>query len=506
MEAPASASPERGREIFRSGTSPSGRSISARYGEPPVTAPASVLFCVNCHGDDGLGRSEGGIQPSDITWEALTKPYEMTAEGGRRRPPYTEETLRKAITLGFDSGGLALGTAMPRYQLAREDLDDLIAYVKTLGSVTDPGVTFDAIRIGVVLAPGSLSATMGEPIRGVLSGFFDRINEQGGIYGRRIELRFTEAPERAEDRASALDAFLASEPVFALLSPFAAGIEGELAARATPGMIPVIGPLTPAPRLEGSEGGPIFYLDGGLEGQARALVRFAARSRGRPLPPAALAWSGGPRIQPVVAAINDECRRAGWPVWQELTISNVETELDEATRFMLERKVEVVFAAGLGDATGRLMELAAGRRWAPELLIPGSQAGRSVYEPHPAFGGRIVVALSTLPTDLTPEAAAEYRDLSERYRLSPRHRASHWLSLAAARLLVEGLRRAGRSASRPRLIAAIAALRDYRTGFAPPMTFGPHRRVGAWGTYVVEVDPATGQPGSIDGWLDLDPR
>jgi ABC-type branched-subunit amino acid transport system substrate-binding protein len=503
---PASAPPERGREIFRTGISPSGESISARYGEPPVVVPASMLVCSNCHGEDGLGRSEGGIWPSDITWEALTKPYEVMAEGGRRRPPYTEETLRRAITLGFDSGGLVLGRAMPRFQLARADLDDLIAYMKTLGSAFDPGVTAGAIRIGVILAPRSLSRDAGEPVRGALSAFFEQINEQGGIYGRRIDLRYAEARERVEERASALGAFLAGEPVFALVSPFVAGMEDELADRVSRGTIPVIGPLTPVPRLEGSEGGPVFYLDGGLEGQARALVRYAARARARSLPPAALVWGGSARLRPIVAAVQDECRRAGWPAWTERTLSPDEPGLDGNVDRLQARGIEVVLAVGLGEASGRLMDAAARRGWTPELLVPGSQAGRSVFDAHPGFGGRLVLALGSLPTDLSPEAAGEYRALADRFHLAPRQRAAHWPALAAARLLVEGLRRAGRSASRQRLIAALAALRDYRTGYAPPLTFGPYRRVGAWGAYLVQVAPETGQPGSIGGWLDLDPR
>ena len=33
------------------------------------------MACANCHGFDGQGKPEGGITPSNLTWEVLSKPY-----------------------------------------------------------------------------------------------------------------------------------------------------------------------------------------------------------------------------------------------------------------------------------------------------------------------------------------------------------------------------------------------------------------------------------------------
>jgi ABC-type branched-subunit amino acid transport system substrate-binding protein len=494
------AAADRGRQIYRTGASPSGRPIWARYGEPATVVAASLLVCANCHGDDGLGRPEGGIEPTDITWGSLTRPYAVTAGEGRRRPPYADETLRRAITLGFDPGGAVLAPAMPRYQITRADLNDLVAYLKTLGTAKDPGITEESIRIGVLLATGPLASSVGEPVREALSSFFDRINEQGGVFGRRIELRFADAasPPRL------LTAGLVGEPVFALLSPFAAGIEDALSREAAEAGVPVIGPLTVFPRPDAREGRFIFYLDAGLEGQSRALIQFAAGTHRAAWPRAALVHFDSPQLRPVVEAIRDECRRAGWSGWQDEVVAGEDPGLDRVAARLQGAGAAVVFALGLGDGAGRLLDAAAALGWAPMVLIPGSHAGRSVFEPHAGFRGRVLVALPSLPSDQTPEAVEEYRDLARRRPLAPRHRATHWSALAAAHLLVEGLRRSGRNPDRERLIAALESIREFRTGYSPPLTFGPSRRVGARGSYLLDITPATGQPGAIVGWRDLD--
>ena len=46
--------------------------------------------------------------------------------------PYTDALIRRAITKGIDPAGQPLDWTMPRWQMGQEDLEDLLAYLKTL--------------------------------------------------------------------------------------------------------------------------------------------------------------------------------------------------------------------------------------------------------------------------------------------------------------------------------------------------------------------------------------
>ncbi len=63
----------------------------------------------------------------NITWPELTGPHPGTNE-----PPYTESTLKRAITQCLDPSGGTLDYPMPRWQMSAADLDDLAAFIKTL--------------------------------------------------------------------------------------------------------------------------------------------------------------------------------------------------------------------------------------------------------------------------------------------------------------------------------------------------------------------------------------
>jgi hypothetical protein len=174
---------QRGQQLYERGTSASGAAVSASIG-PGAPVAGSVLPCANCHGLDGLGRAEGGIVPANVTWDALTKPYGFQRADGRTRPPYTDRLVKRAITMGLDPAGNALHKAMPRYTLTLTDASDLVAYLKVVGRLSDPGLTETSVRIGVILPPGNDGTVMRE----ALSRHFAQVNRQGGIYGRTIEL------------------------------------------------------------------------------------------------------------------------------------------------------------------------------------------------------------------------------------------------------------------------------------------------------------------------------
>ena len=74
-------------------------------------------------------------------------------------------------------------------------------------------------------------------------------------------------------------------------------------------------------------------------------------------------------------------------------------------------------------------------------------------------------------------------------------------ALVSARILVEGLQRAGRDLTRPKLVAALAALQDFETGLIPPISFGPNQRTGVRGAHIVTLSSGTA---ATHVWISLD--
>ncbi len=111
----------------------------------PITYSGSIrmmhsITCANCHGSEGKGGRVSMMMSyfdtPNITWHVLTQEEGHEEEPGEKEheehPPYTEETLKRAITKGLNPAGEPLEQEMPRWYMSERDLDDLVAFIKTL--------------------------------------------------------------------------------------------------------------------------------------------------------------------------------------------------------------------------------------------------------------------------------------------------------------------------------------------------------------------------------------
>ncbi|MFQ5596267.1 MAG: c-type cytochrome [Anaerolineae bacterium] len=130
-----------GEQIFFTATSDSGQPITAEMAGMGAMHPG-MMTCATCHGTDGRGgrvnmrRPElaegmmGTFEAPDIRYSTLTGGEHDDAHA--EHPPYTDETIKRAITQGIDPAGEPLEWPMPRWRMSERDLDDLLDYLKTL--------------------------------------------------------------------------------------------------------------------------------------------------------------------------------------------------------------------------------------------------------------------------------------------------------------------------------------------------------------------------------------
>ncbi|HEX8130499.1 MAG TPA: ABC transporter substrate-binding protein [Pyrinomonadaceae bacterium] len=498
---------KRGKQIYLRGTSASGRETTAYLGEASLEVPGSTLTCAGCHGADGAGKPEGGVSPSNITWAALTKPYGVTHESGRKHPPYTERALELAITRGLDPAGNRLLNVMPRYQMAREDLTDLIAYLKRLGTDRDPGVTDTGIRIGMLVPAKGALAEMGGAIKSVVAAYFEEINSQGGIYNRKIELKFAETGDTAAATTANVERLITGEQIFALSGAMIAGADKEIAALAQTSEVPLVAPFTLYPPIAASVNRQVFYLLSGIDDQARALVLFAAQKfaddKTTAAARAAVVYQESELNAGVAAGIEEQIKKAGWGAPSIIKYARGRFDAATVVRELSAKGVNAVFLVGGGEDPRAFLAAAEKSNWTPALYVPGALTGRDILDAPPIFKGKIFLSFPSVPSDIKPAGLENLRALAAKYKLPQGHAAAQISAYVAAQLMVEGLKRAGRDLSREKLITALEGLYEFDTGLTPPLTYGPNRRVGAAGAYIITVDAEKKQFAPASGWIEV---
>lgn len=489
----------RGKEIYINGVDVDGAQIKCVTGEQVTEVPAAILKCASCHGKDGRGKAEGGIFPSNIRWSELAKPYSLTMQSGRKRPPYSERLLLRAVTMGLDAGGNRLHATMPRYRLSHQQAADLVAYLKELDHEHDPGVTDDAIVLGVVLPPESSHGGMSRAVRETLTAAFDALNREGGVYGRKLLCRFASAP--IENGAAAFEAFIEREQPFALIESYIAGDEREIATMIERRRIPMIQPITLSTGFQPRNARYIFYLSSGVEGQCSALIKFAIERR---------EMAAGRSLLVVDDGLAEEFLEefAKSPAVERVSsLRLVRTgEIGDWPSLLSEANPNAVFWLASGRALQDFLAAAERAKIYPLLLAPSAFAGQRIYQAPKGFAERIFLSFPILPGDQSAQGRAEIHRLAESGHFSEGDLATRISALSAAKLLIEALRKAGREVTREKLVAMCEQFYELNLGQMRPVSFGPDRRVGTTGTHVVGVDLRKGGLTLPSQWVESEVR
>ena len=494
----------RGKQIYVLGTSVSGKDVFAYVGEGSIEVPASAMACASCHGLDGQGKPEGGVSPSNLSWEALTKPYGLKHADGRRHPAYTERGLELAITRGADPAGNHLQNVMPRYQMAKEDLADLIAYLKIVGKDRDPGIGETRIVIGGVVPASGALGEMGQAVRAVTTAYFDEINSQGGIYNRRVELKFAETGDTPAATRANVERLLKDDQVFAMTAAFMAGSEKEITSLVAQQEVPLVGPFTLFPQTDFPLNRQVFYLLSGVDGQIRALVNFVAAKPEFKNSGVVVVYPRSEVNQSILASIKDQSAKGGL---KPPTVRDYAPGSFAAAETVKQLKQfeagKPLFFLGSTEELVSLLREAEKVNWFPNIVTTGASVGSEILSAPAAFDGKIFLTFPTSPADQSPEGLREFRVFAEKYKLPSTHVAAQISAFSAAKILTEALKRVGKDLSREKLIQTLEGLYEYQTGLMPAITFGPNRRVGAMGSYVVTIDLKQKQFVAASGWIDV---
>ena len=505
---------ERGKYIYEKGKSRSSRIITAdmQRGEPPV--PAEILPCKNCHGVDGRGADDyTEVAPLNINWYAmaLSGRHEHSK---RSHAAFDEESVARSITDGFDPDGNALDAAMPRYNVGADDMADLIAYLKVMDSQSDPGITSSHIRLGTVLPLEGQHAGLGKAMRDVIDAYFSTVNAAGGVHGRELELVVGPWGANEDPAIWAARDLVAKQPVLALVSGYVPQYDAEYDALADEKKIPLVGPYTALPpRTEDAQDHDHdhedkahfgFYALSGLTHQAEVLVEAAAADHGADSTRIAIVHPRVASINLLASAAETRANTRGFRSVEVSAYAFGQFDGSATVAALRATGVDVVVFLGSAQELVEFGTAAANAHWLPYFMAPGLLAERGVFELPMSLSGRILLAYASLPIDYSADSVAEFEKLHEDFGIDYSFSIAQISAYTAARIVVEGLRQAGRDLSREQLLLALESMDGFHPGLVPPVSFGPNKRIGSLGGYTVRADLVNGGFGDDTRWIELD--
>lgn len=479
----------RGKQIYTQGKGQN--PIIAHLSGPDIELPAENFSCIQCHKEDGTGAREGGVLAPDITYPQLITSISGVRPTGRSFLSYNEESLATAIQRGTDPAGNPLHSAMPRYTLQKEDLNDLIAYLKVLGSEAAPGVTTDRVYVGTLIPSNGPLVEAGQVVVKILSAYFEDMNEGGGFFGRKLELIPIEFDSQNTDSAFAsIKSRLKENPVFCMIGNLGLSPEGKIAHWINSERIPVIAPLAITPDQPYILSDNTFYLYSSLTQQAQVLMDFLVETIKRPDATIAILHADDKNSQDGARGVRSQNKNYNLKVGWDRSFPLRAFSAVKTVQSMKSENPDAVFYFGPGQEAHAFILEANRQGWHPLFFGLTEQSGAFLLRDSlpEKFSGKIFLASPMGPQENTSKGMARLLRLMKKFQLSPRYFALQTSVYAGGMLLKEGLKTSGRKITPSRLIQQVGQLWRFETGVTPVLTYNDNRREGAVGATISRLD------------------
>ena len=365
---------------------------------------------------------------------------------------------------------------------ARNAVRRLVAALAPLvfvaNAAAEPGITANSIVIGQAAGfTGSVAGTVKE-LTGGAKAYFDSVNAKGGIHGRKIVL---ESMDDGFDPKKSPDVFkklIEEKNVFAMFLSRGTPTNEAAYPVLEANKVPLIGPSTGAMSMYNP---PRKYM---------FPVRASYHSETFKIVPQLLNM-GINRI--AILYVDDSFGKDGLAGVQQAMKDNKltpvavvshprgATKLDEAVAAIGKTDPQAVIMLTVADAGVAFVKQMKATGRSPTFLTLSNNSSNTFIKNLGEDGwGVAVTQVSPYPFSGTMQITKEFLDLLKgNQEVTPSY--SSMEGFIAAKVLVEGLRRAGKLPTREKLIAGLESMKGFDLG-GVDVTYGPELRIGT--TYI----------------------
>ncbi|MGW2556551.1 ABC transporter substrate-binding protein [Streptomyces sp. NPDC001635] len=335
------------------------------------------------------------------------------------------------------------------------------------GAGAVPGVTADAITIGSHQPLTGLTAPGGSELAPAAKAYFDYVNSQGGVHGRKIFFEYVDDAYNPDNSLSVVRKLVEQDKVFAILDGYGTGphqaVVDYLNARGVPDLFPVSGcpcwnDPTKWPYTFGWE--PDYRREGKILGTYVAKA-FAGKRIAYFYQDDGFGRSGVAGLDSVLPGTSVVARESYEPGYNDIT---------PQMRAIAQAKADVIIAFSVAADTA-LLRLAQQRMHnsarvvasyagsdpatLSSLLAPTGPRSAVTGRDNPLIQGIITDVFLPSASDTANSWTALMKRIHDRYLPTrPLNRYAQ-VGIATAYLFVQALQRAGKNPTRQSLVAAL---------------------------------------------------
>ncbi len=354
----------------------------------------------------------------------------------------------------------------------------------------ETGVSKDLIKIGATMDLSGPIAFMGKSVRDGAKLYFDRINDQGGVYNRKIEFLVEDDGYQSPRAVQGVKKLLNRDKVFCMFAVLGSAQTNAMYPILKSQGVPLISPATQNRSVAVPAKELVFLADTHYTQQGKLAVEYVVEDLGNKTPKIAIIfqndtpghdWRNGVRIG---------AKHFGLDLL-ELPYKRGNIDFSSQVAKSKNAGITHVLFWGIVREPAMLLKEAQRANFKPAYILASPSvaqvvlklAGEAIAFNSNIYGLSLWIdqKRETSPgLDMFKEDLVKYQScsLEDQYNV---------YGYQAAMTLVEGLNRAGKDLTRKKLISAMETFKNYDNGILSPITWGPNLRAGGKAVKVSKV-------------------
>jgi ABC-type branched-subunit amino acid transport system substrate-binding protein len=327
--------------------------------------------------------------------------------------------------------------------------------------VAENGITDKEIVIGQFAAISGPAAQLGQRMQVGMQAYFNAVNAQGGVNGRAIKLLTRDDGYEPEKAVAAVKALINEDKVFALAG--SVGTPTGLAALPilTEAQVPLIGMFTGAQALREPFNRQVFHVRASYYDETERIVQHLTTLGAKKI---AVFYQndayGKAGLEGVVRALE---KRQLKPI-ATATVERNSVDVVQALETLLKSEPEAIVQISAYKSCAALIKQARAKGYGGQFFNVSFVGSRALADELGDAGQGVVIS------QVVPFPYAQGSPIVREYQQRMTEAGQKDFDFSSlegyltARILVEGLRRAGKNPTRDGLISGLESMRDINMG------------------------------------------
>jgi len=364
-----------------------------------------------------------------------------------------------------------------------------------------PGITDDNILIGNIQDLSGPMKELGALLPSGSNLYFRYINEQGGIHGRKIEMKVEDHGYNPQKAMASAKKLIEKDQVFCLYNVIGTSPSEAIRPVLAESGVPLIAPATQSGTMSDMSreaANLIFHTDTGYDKQIIILVDHIISKDPKAI--IGLIYQDddyGENVLKGAALAEMNSKRT----IQKVAYQRGATDFTGQVGNLMKGEANHVIIAGIVKEPIIVMKTASAMGYSPQFYgTSPTMDSRVSLAAGPAGEGFIAANFAFLWDSDSPSAVL-YRDLCKRYAIPEKYIGMyHFYGFGTAQILVEGLKRAGPYPTREGLVKAFETFNKWESGGYPPITYSQSDHSGSESVVLIQTN--NGKQNIISDWIE----